>query len=175
MTLGKRSLASLFLLLVLGVPVQAQIAFEPGVGGRIDKAKVQEAFEWSDRDFRSQAAQVAFSYEATDWYTITCSAVGAEGKAVESRSTISQLKSFSVESLPRYKTQEISPNQLSGFDLLGFKPGATAAEKIPALGSPCAGENGLVGQVSKVELARVRGCLFAIAGGMKVGVWLESY
>jgi hypothetical protein len=175
MKIGKRSLAPLLLILVLGMPVHAQIVFEPGVGGSIGKDKVQEAFEWSDRDFRSQAAQVAFTYEATDWYTITCSAADPEERAVESRASIAQLKAFAVESLPRYEAQENSQHQLSGFDLLGFKPGEIAAEKIPVVGSPCTGDNGVVGQVTKVELTRVRGCLFAVAGGMRVGVWLESY
>jgi hypothetical protein len=175
MTIGKRSLAPLILILLLGMPVQAQIVFEPGVGGSIDKDEVLEALEWSDRDFRVQAAQVAFTYEITDWYAITCSTVDPEGKTVESRSTLALIKTFAVDSLPRYETQENSPMQLSGFDLLGFKPGELATEKLPVIGSPCAGDTGAAGQVTKVELTRVRGCLFAVAGGMKVGVWLESY
>jgi hypothetical protein len=175
MTIGKRSLPPLILILLLGMPVQAQIVFEPGVGGSIDKDKVLEALEWSDRDFRSQATQVAFTYEITDWYAITCSTVDPEGKTVESSSTIARTKNFAVESLPRYEAQDDRSNKLSGFDLLGFHPGDLATEKLPAVGSPCAGDDGVVGQVTKVELTRVRGCLFAVAGGMKVGVWLESY
>jgi hypothetical protein len=172
---GKNSIPALALIAALALPAQAQVAFEPGVGGSVGAEEVQGAFGWSDRHLRAQGRQVSFTYEMTDWYAVACRSRTVEGEVVETVTMVSRSTILDVESTPRYEPDRDGRRQLTGYDLMGYRKGEKVEGRIPDVGSPCEGTGSGEGRVTRSELEHVRDYLYVNSGDMKVGIWFESY
>jgi hypothetical protein len=172
---AKRCLGTLALLTTLALPAQAQVAFEPGVGGSISRERVQSAFGWRDRQVRVHGEKVTFSYEMTDWYAVTCTTKTEEGEAVESTSTVSRSTTLGVVSVPKFEEGREGRRQIYGYDLMGYTEGESVTGNIPSVDDTCQGHGGAEGRVIRSELEHVRDTLYVNQGEMKVGIWFESY
>ncbi len=169
-----RSSIVLAVLAALILPAQAQVAFEPGVGGSVSAESVQKALGWRDRQLRAMGGEITFSYEMIDRYFITCTTRTSAGEIVESSAALSRAAILNVNSAPKYRQGDGRP-QLSGYDLMGFKQSEGVRESIPLLGERCRGYGGAEGRITRSELEQVRDSLYVHHGDAKALIWYESY
>jgi hypothetical protein len=127
------------------VAAWATVTFNPADGtGFVGKGDVQVAFAWNNAQLQSNAAQVSFTYTATDTYAFTC-----EWWTGPTRNRTQHFRdhqrTIDVTGTVNHEARRSggSQPQVTGFSLTGFGSGAVGESGgVPQVGAPCPGFQG---------------------------------
>lgn len=124
--------------------VAAAVQFDPETGvGFVPGAEVQTPFAWTEAQFQQRSPGVSFRYRSTGRYNGICTWTGSQGaSAEEQRSQTFAWEAPLTSGLHHHGQQRA---RVDGFQLMGFARASGAADKVPAVGSPCSGGGGQTG------------------------------
>jgi hypothetical protein len=154
---------------MISTAAYAAVTFDADTGtGFVGKGDVQLAFGWNNAALQKNAAGVTFVYNAVDTYEAICTWTTGEGTRGEKTHNGERKRTSGVNSSIAYDARV--RNQITGFNLTGFRETSTIGQDAPVVGDPCPGNQGHEGVWTSVEQTGSTGGLFVNYGGNAVQI-----